>query len=222
LEIIGLFFATAALFTLAVAVSAMLVGITWLCLPKIANRRKQLILAAVLIPLASAAYFWFCLALLPGQSLFADIDQPLPNGYSVPAMGKMPDFASISNTSKPNAATGMTQYIGRIAIDGQFVVGQYSHQFGEFKPTPPEPFFLFDTQLSKNTEFATLNELQSRLGHPITLTEVQYFKSPLATTRQTIDKAIEFGPPFLAIVFLAIAVWRSRSRIEAHAPNIYT
>jgi hypothetical protein len=52
-------------------------------------------IAAFAIPILSAAYLWMCIAMLPGKSLFGDISQPLPNGYVLTGLGKMPDFSYV-------------------------------------------------------------------------------------------------------------------------------
>jgi hypothetical protein len=125
-ELIGLLFATMLLFVLA----AVLSGITWLLVRKTSAPRKRLIFAAASIPIISAAYFWLCIALLPGESLSGDISQPLPNGYLLEALGKMPDFASISNPKSPNSYNGLSECISQLAVYGPLVAGQYSHPFG--------------------------------------------------------------------------------------------
>ena len=104
-ELIGLLFATIFLFTIASILAAILAGITWLLVRNTSAPRKRLMFTAAMIPIASAAYLWLYMALLPGESLFGDISQPLPNGYVLEALGKMPDFASISNPNHPIATT---------------------------------------------------------------------------------------------------------------------
>jgi hypothetical protein len=161
-ELIGLLFATGLLVGVASVLSLILVVVTRLLLRNREAPRKRLTLAAATIPIASAAYLWLCIAMLPGSSLFGDISQPLPNGYSVEALGKMPDFASITNSKTPNSYSGLTECIGKLAVYGPLVVGQYSHPCSSFYAKPAEPFFLFDTRTGKNLDLPTQADLALR------------------------------------------------------------
>lgn len=223
-ELIGLVFATGLLFVVATAVSAVLVSVIWFLLRSIGKREKYLLVLAAIIPLASAAYFWLCIAILPGESLFGDINQPLPNGYSLTALGKMPDFASIANPDLPYRRTGLSQCIGTIAVDGPFVVGQYSHPFGSFESNTTELFFEFDTRASVTTEFSSQAELERQLGHAVTLNQVQAFRSTESSYRRQhrLNRTIEFGPPIVAVFLLLLVTVHARARIRAGASNIYT
>ncbi len=210
-EMIGLLIATGFLFALAALASAILAGLTWLYVRKRRAPRIRLMLAAAVIPIVSAAYFWLCIALLPDESLFGDIDQPLPNGYALKALGKMPDFASIDNPKTPYSYNGLSECIGKLAVSGPLVVGQYSHRFGSFAPGSSEPYFIFDTRDGKNVDVPTLAELQSKLGHPMQLAEVQFFRSqePSYLRQQRSNRTIEFGPPILAVAILMAFVFRA-------------
>jgi hypothetical protein len=223
-ELIGLLFATIFLFTIASIAAAILVGITWLLLRNTSAPRKRLMFTAALIPIASAAYLWLCVALLPGESLFGDISQPLPNGYVIEALGKMPDFASISNPKSPYSYNGLSECIGRLAVYGPLVAGQYSHPFGSFTAAPNEPFFIFDTRNGQHKDLPKLADLQATLGHPVLLTEVQFFRSqePTYRLRQNLNRAVMFGPPIIALGILIVSVLRKRRRTLPPPPNIYT
>lgn len=223
-ELIGLLFATMLLFALAAMLAAVLSGITWLLVRRTSAPRKRLIFAAASIPIISAAYFWLCIALLPGESLFGDISQPLPNGYLLEALGKMPDFASISNPKSPNSYNGLSECIGKLAVDGPLVAGQYSHPFGSFAAAPHEPYFVFDTRSGQHIDLPTLVDLQARLGHSVQLTEVQFFRSqePSYRARQNVNKVVMLGPPILALGIFTAYVLRNRLRTQPSPPNIYT
>ncbi len=105
---------------------------------------------------------------------------------------------------------------------GDLVVGQYSHPFGTFSPNPTEPYFIFDTKHGTTIEFPTSIELQNVLGHPVTLTEVQFFQSPLAATRRKVVRAIEFTPPIAALSILIAFIWRHRTSDTPSPRNLYT
>jgi hypothetical protein len=224
-ELIGLLFATIFLFVLAAIAAAILAGMTWLLVRKSSMPRKRVIVIAALIPFASAAYFWLCIGLLPGEALFGDISQPLPNGYTLKALGKMPDFASIDKTDSPSAGyNGLSQCIGRLAVYGPLVTGQYSHPFGSFDAAANEPFFIFDTRDRQHTEFPDLASLQAALGHSVSLIDVQFFRSqePAYRRQISVNRAIMFGPPIIALGILAIYTLRRRALHPSSPPNIYT
>jgi hypothetical protein len=223
-EFIGLAIATGILLGLAVVASIVLAGLTWLCLRNRHAPRKRLMLAATLLPILSAAYLWFCVALLPYESLFGDISQPLPNGYMLQALGKMPDFASISNPKMPNSYNGLSECIGRLAVYGPLVIGQYSHPFGSFEAKPDEPFFVFDTSNGQHTDLPSLIALEGKVDRPVNLVEVQFFRStePGYIKRHRANEAIEFGPPIILLLALIMFIGRYRAGIPAPPPNIYT
>jgi hypothetical protein len=170
-----------------------------------------MITTAAVIPVVSAAYLWLCVALLPGKSLFGDIAEPLPNGYTLKALGKMPDFASIDSPRNPNSYNGLSECIGKLAVYGPLVVGRYSHPFGSFSAKEDEPYFMFDTRDGRNVDVASLAELESDLGHCVQLVEVQFFRSrePAYLRQQRLDLAIEICPPVFAVVILMALVFRS-------------
>jgi hypothetical protein len=201
-EMIGLAIATACLFAFALLCSAVLAALTWLSIRRQAQApRKRLALFALAIPIAAAAYFWLCTLVLPGESLFGDISEPLPNGWVIEALGKMPDFANIKDPKSLWRNPNITQCIGTVAVDGELVVGQYSHPCDTFTPVPNEPYFVFDTKHGTTTEYPSRVELQNKLGHPVNLTEVQFFQSPLAATRRKIVRIVEFTPPIVALLY---------------------
>lgn len=202
-ETIGLFFAAAFELLMAAAMSAVLVGLTWLVTRNRKAPRKSLLLAAALIPILATVHVWLCDAMLPGKSLYGDISEPLPNGCTLNALGKMPDFGRIDCQRSPNGNNGPSEYIGKAAVYGPLVVGQYSHPFGSFDPNPNEPFFLFDTRDGSDTDLATQADLQSKIGHPVDLAEVQFFRStePSYLSQQRRNRAIEFDPPIIALQF---------------------
>lgn len=208
-EMIGLLFATGLLFALATMAGLMLALFVWLLVRKRNLPRKSLMAVAFLIPIASAAHLWLCKALLPGQTLFGDISQPLPNGYFLQALGKMPDFASISHAPLPyNADTGLAEGIGTIAVDGPLAVGRYSHPFDSFDPLPNEPYFLFDTRTSRHSDFASRTALEQALGHPVHLEKVELFRSeePSYILQQRRENFIMFGPPILVTALFCLVV----------------
>ena len=203
-ELIGLMFATLFLFLVACVIGCSIAFAAWLIVRNRVCRRAPLVLIAAAIPIFSAAYLWLCIAVLPGESLFGDINQPLPNGYSLQALGKMPDFATINKgDSLSYGSVGLPEYVGSLAASGSFVAGRYSHPFDSFTPRPDEGYFIFDTRTGQLTEFRTLNELELKLGHPIHLVKTQFFRSEESSYKRqpAMNKAIMFAPPATIMIF---------------------
>jgi hypothetical protein len=239
-ELIGLTFATLFLFLIAAAAGSFYAGIAWFLVRNRECRRLPLILFAAAIPIFSAAYFWLCVAMLPGESLFGDISQPLPNGYSLQALGKMPDFASINKgNSLSNETVALSECIGSLTVSGPFVAGRYSHPFGSFDPKPNEGYFVFDTRTGQFVDFRSLHELESKFGHSAHLVPTQFFRSrePAYKRQQMINKIVMFAPPTLATLGYILCLlcfplvkdlnnhtgWRGSAHPHPSTPpNIYT
>jgi hypothetical protein len=223
-EMIGLLIATAIFFALAAVVSAILAASIWIFARKKEGPRVRLVVAAALIPLLSATYMWLCIALLPSESLFGDISEPLPNGYMLTALGKMPDYGHIDSPKSRYSSDVPSGYVGKLAVYGQFVVGQYSHPFNGLDTKPTEAFFFLNTSNGSTIDLPTRVELENKLGHPVTLTEVQFFRSQERSYRiqQNINSVITFSPPMIALGILIVFVLRLRSRTLPPSPNIYT
>ena len=207
-EIIGLLFATALLFVLAGIAAAVLGGLTWFLLRGKAHR-KRLTAFAVILPFATAIHWWLFADILPGLSLFGDIDEPLPNGYHVTALGKMPDYGNIEPYRNRNGITVPFPFVDRIGLHEQFVFGHL--RAFDTEPQPAKPFFLFDTAHDTVSTFASQQALQNSLGRPAELIDLQLFRSPLAQRRHEWNDFIAFGPPLAALALLiafGVRAWR--------------
>jgi hypothetical protein len=172
--------------TLGLVVSGMLGAIAWLL-----SRRLRIFLTAfaIALPPLCVVYLFVCGALLPHESLFGDISQPLPNGYYIRALGKMPDFAGI----------GWSADIS-------------SNPYATFDPHPNEAYFLFDTKTATHKDFPTLAALEASIGHPVSLVEVQYFRSqePEYLHQKRLNELICFGPMFIALSALVTMILFTR------------
>jgi len=218
-ELIGLAFATLFLFALAALVGCGFLAVAWLIVRRKEGPKIPLILIAGAIPILSAAYFWLCVAILPGESLFGDISQPLPNGYSLEALGKMPDFATIKYGNSLSNPRGQSECIGSLEVSGPFVAGRYSHPFGTFAPEPTEGYFILDTRSGQFVDFKTIEELEARLGHKVNLVSTTSFRSvePSYKRHETLNKIIMFTPPITATI--GYFLWLSRRRrVETGLP----
>ncbi len=144
------------------------------------------------------------------------ISEPLPNGYSLQALSKMPDFAQISTgdiedgVSSPSVQ--LSQCVGSIAVSGPFVAGQYSHPFADFYPNPTEPWFLVDTRTGSHSDFASKSALEQQLGHEVQPVSVIAFHSeePWYLAQQRRNRRIMFIPPTIALIAFFALVLQAR------------
>jgi hypothetical protein len=198
MEFIGLFIAGILFFALSVVVGCVYGGVAWLILGSRKDHRKFLWTAARLPPVF-AAYMVACAVLfgvfVPGEGdriFFGDLYERLPNGYTVTAMAKMPDYGCVHDDSA--RALCVNGWVGSLAVDGPFVFGAYSHKAG---------YFALDTRNGRDLDFATIAELDRHAGHPVHLTDTFWFQSSNGRRGllQTIERSIWFGPPLICSVF---------------------
>ncbi|MDP9049952.1 MAG: hypothetical protein M3O31_04400 [Acidobacteriota bacterium] len=210
-EIIGLAFATLLLFVVAAVVGCVFAGIVWLIVRTRQCHQSKFLLIAGAIPIASAAYLWICVASLPGETLFGDISEKLPNGYSLQGLGKMPDFAEIvTGNSFGNGEEHLPQCVDSLQVIGPLVVGKYSHPPGTFDPAPLEPYFIFNTQTGQHIEFNAKPEVEKLLGRTIQLVPSQSFQSgeESAIRQRRRNKEVMFCPPILLAALYLVSVFR--------------
>jgi len=200
--------------------SAMLGGVfalvAWLILRPQTRYRKRAALVGAMLPPLFAFYLVICgiaiSAMVPGQSgiIFGDIYEPLPNGYVLTALGKMPDYANIEPASNgsfhPLIVSG---YVGEVAVSGPMVYGAYSHRFNEV--TPPSPtgigFFAFDTRTGKVRDFDTLAQLNDFAGRSIELKDTVAFRSEERSHKLLVrnERLVVLLPPIIVtVIFFAL------------------
>jgi hypothetical protein len=227
-EIIGLLIDIAVFLTVGAILGAAFAFLAWLLLRKRTIFKIAPILGAAAVPVLSAIWIiagvlFFAVA-FPGRSytLFGDIVEPLPNGYYLMALGKMPDFAQINHGSDfSSGSIPLSKCVGGIALDGPLVVGAYSHPFGQFTAEGNQGFFLFDTRSGAVHDYETLREIETSLGHPVAIVRVDEFHSqqPFYLRDLGWERFLLFAPPVAAILaYLAFLVWlRPRHRTQAEA-----
>ena len=147
-ELIGLAFDTLILFTLAVVAGCVFTFMAWLIVRQRDCRRWRWMAGALSLPIASAAYLWLCIALLPGESLFGDFSENLPNGYVLAGLGKMPDFSYLEKEGKPYWNQPTPNCIERLQVTGSLIIGQYGQRCRTTEPNAQseDEFFIFDTK----------------------------------------------------------------------------
>jgi hypothetical protein len=202
MEFIGLFIGGVLFFVLSVVVGCLYGGVAWLILGSRKDHRRFRWIAACLPPLL-AGYMVACAILfalfIPGEGdriFFGDVYERLPNGYTLTAMAKMRDYATIHDDSGIRDVGG---YVGSLSVDGPFVFGEY---------TDKQRYFTLDTRSGTNLSFATIAELDRQAGHPVHLTDTFSFQSSdgRRSGLQTVERSIWFGPPLICSVFFAFLV----------------
>lgn len=189
------------------------------------RRPKRLILMIASIPLLSAGYVIGCAIVfavfVPNQpdEFFGDFSEPLPNGYVLTGLGKMPEFAFIDSKPSEKKQPRLLGGIKSIEVDGQTVYGAYS------KPGswPAESFapvdtccFVFDTQSGQVRNLKTMPELSAAAGHPVHLVDSQFFRSkePGRIILRRVENTIYILPPAAWLLFCLYRLMRYRIRGE--------
>jgi hypothetical protein len=220
-EIIGLIIGTAVFFGLAIMLGLCFAFGAWLLFWG-RHRPKLLVVLAAVVPTLSAAYILLCAIgltiFVPNQPdlFFGDISEPLPNGYLLKGLGKMPEYSYIDVTSPKNQQPSMRGGIRRLELRGQVVYGAYGHLDNDQNPFTNQDngYFIFDTRTGQVKNIDTLNQLTTEAGHPLQLVETQFFRSqdPGAILLRRVENAIFFGPPILAIIFVTLLLIRKRCK----------
>ena len=186
---------------------------------KISSRRTTVI--AALFPPAVMAYllcFVIASSLLSSFTgtpdlLFGDINEPLPNGFKLWALDKMPEAGLIKRDDDSLRQVG---WVSDLQISGPFVLGKYDYTyFPKTEDQGNRNFFLFDTRNGKAQDFATESDLSKVANVPVHLTPTQFFHAPKSLTSRVRDFVmfmIAFLPPIAIGLWL---LWHFRKFIQA-------
>jgi hypothetical protein len=227
-EMIGLLFSLFFLFGLSIVLGLLCGVAAWLLFLG-RHRPKALIATAALIPPLSAVYLVLTAIVLaifvPNQpdEFFGDFAEPLPNGYLLKGLGKMPDYAYF-DTSNPSKLQPRTLgSVLRLEQDGPMVFGAYGHlnrDFGKLM-TGDQGYFAFDTRTGQVQNFDTLQKLNALAGHTVHMVESQYFRSqePERIFLRRTENLIFFGPPSAATLLCFILLVRFRLRGSTSVRN---
>lgn len=211
-ELIGLAFDTLILFALAVLAGSVFAFMAWLIVRQRACRRWGWVLGARSVPVAAAAYLWLCIALLPGESLFGDFSEKLPNGYVLTGLVKMPDFSYLEKEGEPYWNQPTPSCIERLQVIGPIIVGQYGEQCRTTEPNAQseQKLFIFDTKSGSLRNFDNLPQAENVLGRPAHFVDSQSFKSSetSAVWQRRVNKVAMIAPPVLAV--LTYFIWMFR------------
>jgi hypothetical protein len=221
-EIIGLMFVTLAVFAISGLIGLIYGLLAWMILRKGGRRApKASLVFSFLLPPFCAVYLcvfslvWSISVPAAHESVFGDISEPLPNGYTLVGLAKMPDYAYVGAPDSDNRA-GTPSDIGRIAVEGPLVYASISRSFGEpEKPNDGRGFYVFDTRSGKGTRFDTLDQMQAAAGHKISLAPTMEFKTQDRTTVlvRRAGRILLLVPPIATLfLYLAYLVYLRRSR----------
>jgi hypothetical protein len=222
-EIVGLVIAIILFFLLSALVSIPFTLIAGLLLRRQAGIKKLWIPVAAVIPPASAAYMLLCalvfVCFVPGATdrLFFDIKEPLPNGYVLKGLSKMPDFGYIDRETADGTQPQLLGGIARLDVDGPLVFGEYSHRSDSFDEPVPDhiKYFIFDTHTRQILNLRTLSPNDPYSGHALHLSEPELFRSrePSQIVRRRIEDCIYLGPPIVVTIayFLFLILIRKKS-----------
>lgn len=175
------------------------------------SSKRAMIVAALYPPTVTAYLLCFIIASSILSSfigtpdlLFGDINEPLPNGFKLSALDKMPEAGVIKRDNDP---LGLG-WVSDLQTSGPFVLGKYDYRyFPKTEDQSNRNFFLFDTRNGKAQDFATESDLSKVANVPLHLTPTQFFHAPESLTSRVRDFVmfvIAFLPP------IAIGLWLLR------------
>lgn len=223
-EIIGLMIGTVIFFGLAITLGLVFGLTAWLVFWG-RRRPKRMIALAVIVPPFSALYIFLCAILLmifvPNQPdlFFGDISEPLPNGYILKGLGKMPEYSYFDVASSGKQYSGMRGGVRRLGVDWQMIYGAYGSITDNqlISTNHDNGYFILNTRTGQVKNVDTISQLNAEAGHPVQLIESQFYRSrePAAILLRRIDNFVLFGPPAVAIIFVAFLLIRKRCKPQA-------
>ncbi len=223
-EMIGLLIGLTLLCGIALLAGVILAALAWFLFWG-RRRPKRLILVTGLFPIFTLAYLVVCAICMeifvPNQPdfFFGDFNEPLPNGYVLSGLGKMPEYSGIESTSHDRSLPQLLGSVQAIEQDGDLIFGKYSHP----NAGPPAffapqgiNFFALNTHTGQIQNFRTAEELDASAGHQVHLVESQLFRSqePGRILLRKIENVIFYGPPAVALLFFIFQLLRQRIKLE--------
>jgi len=156
---------------------------------------------------------------------------PLPNGYSL----LMIDVTDEGTVYNPKTQTTMDAVVDQqdaisgvkeLQVAGHYLLGgfdsRYTEHFGD-ESSPPDGYFLLDTQTGKRSDFTSQNELKreaSDLGIRMTMEPIYKIYSRYRFTWfDIVTLCVLLLPPLLAYVVLARWIVVLRNKRSASEPS---
>lgn len=182
---------------------------------------KRLIFAAMAVPPASLLYLAACAIVfslfIPGEldEFFGDIYQPLPNGYVLKGLGKMPEYSTLDVSSSDRPDPQLPGGIRSLEQDGPILYGAYGPLNGETFPAASgeqHGYFVFDTRNGVVHNLKTVQELNAAAGHTVKLVPSEDFNSQLHSRviLRHVQAVTYAGPPAIAVLGCFFLLLRKR------------
>ena len=225
MEIIGLLITMFLLVAAAFVVGSTCAGVVGLLLKTHNLPWRKASLIASLFPPSATAYILACAILSSVVSsflgtpdfAFGDINQELPNGYTIEALGKMPECGHIQK-----AGNSLTQvaWVSSLQVHGPNVLGKYDYAY--FPRTPTEAarnYFSLDTRTGGIVNFASEAELENYTKAKVHLTSTPDFKGAQTIQKRfatTVFLIAEFPPLVNALwlIYRLVFLLRSGQRAD--------
>jgi hypothetical protein len=217
-EFIGLIIGLFVLGAASIIAGGVLAAIGWLLFWG-QRRPKLLILLAGAIPPVSLAYILSCAILfslfVPNQpdEFFGDFKEPLPNGYVLEGLGKMPEYSFFDSTIPGRPQPPLLGGVKRLELDGEVVYGVYGPLNGESTvDSGDHGHFIFNTHDGSLRNMKTLQELNSAAGHAVRFVDSGNFRSrePSRVRLRWTETWIYATPPLVATLLCLILLVRER------------
>ena len=130
--------------------------------------------------------------------LSGDINERLPNGFTLEALDKMPEVGHIQ---KAGDSSIKVAWVGAVQVEGPFVLGRYDYTyFPKTKKEDDRNFFIFDTRSGSVRDYASEATLAASSGTSVHLTATPYFHAPRTSERIS-------GALFLVVVVVPPIAW---------------
>jgi len=201
MEIIGLLITAFLLMGVASLVGALCALAVYLLFRRTNRRSAKACLVVGFFPPAVMGYLLGCLILSSMLSgflgtpdlAFGDIKERLPNGFTLEALGKMPEAGHIQKTGE---SLVQVAWVGGVQIDGPYVLGKYDYTyFPRSEREVGRDFFIFDTRTATVRDFDSEAALAASAKINVHLTSTAYFHQPRTLGERT-----------SGVLFLLIAV----------------
>lgn len=218
MEIIGLFIVMTILILLSCAIGLFFALAVRVMTRKLQWRKPTLV--AGLFPPATAAYLLACLVFsgIVSQFLgtpdlvFGDVVEPLPNGYELHALDKMPEAGTIQKSGNSLAAVG---WVGELQASSFTVLGKYDYTyFPQAAGESGRNFFLFDTRSGSVKNFTTEAALAEAAHTQPHLVATSRFHGPKTLWQTVAISAMLFISFFPPTALAALLLWRLRRYLK--------
>jgi hypothetical protein len=228
MEILGRLIATILMMALASAAGVVCALIVFILLRRFKIKSRRTTVMAALFPPAAMTYL-ICIAIASStlsssvgtpDVVFGDIHEALPNGFSLSALGKMPEAGRIEKDTEPSIQVA---WVNHLQTSGPLVLGEYDYQyFPKFEGQSNRNFFLLDTRNGKTLDFATESDLSKAANIPVHLIATQFFHAPKSSAqrlRDLIVLVIAFLPPITVGLYL---LWKVQNLIRKRKKDLET